>query len=95
MKLEKLLYETPEMSEERLLEIISDNLDFFRKRFPYLVTRIQEIHKYSDDINKLILKEYDVIQDKKSYLTRGQRDIVTGFVGTCMIKMTKGIKSNG
>lgn len=90
MKVKELIYQTPEMTEEKLLEIILDNLDFFKKRYSSLITRIQEIHKYSDDINKLILKEYDIIQDKKSYLTKSQRDILTGFVGFCMIRMAKG-----
>ena len=37
----------------------------------------------------MILKEYDLIQDKKSYLTKSQREIILGFVGYCMILMTK------
>ena len=89
MKINELLYKAPEMTEEKLLEIIKANLDLIRRRNPDLIERIQTIHKYSDDINKLILKEYDLIQDKKSYLTKSQREIILGFVGYCMILMTK------
>ena len=32
----------------------------------------------------------DIIQDKKSFLTKSERNTVIGFVGTCMIEMTKG-----
>ena len=39
------------------------------------------------------IKEYDLIQDKNSYLTRSQRDTIIGFVGLCMIEMTKGDES--
>ena len=41
------------------------------------------------NLNKAFLDEYDLIQDKKSFLTKSQRDFVIGFVGYCMIKMTK------
>ena len=89
MKIQELLYKTPEMTEERLLEIINKNLDLLNNRNPILVRRIQGIHKYSEDVNKLLLKEYDLIQEKKSYLTKSQRETVLGFVGYCMILMTK------
>ena len=89
MKIKDLLYKTPEMTEEKLLEIIEANLDLLKVRNFTLIKRIQTINKYSDDINKLILKEYDLIQDKKSYLTKSQRETILGFVGYCMILMTK------
>ena len=89
MKIKDLLYKTPEMTEERLLEIIKENLEVLRHKNPFLIKRIQTINKYSDDINKLILKEYDLIQDKASYLTKSQRETILGFVGYCMILMTK------
>ena len=89
MKLKDLLYKSPEMTEERLLEIIEDNLGLLKKRNPLLIKRIQSIHKHSKNINKLILEEYDLIQDKKSYLTKSQRETILGYVGYCMIIMTK------
>ena len=51
--------------------------------------RIQELHK-EVDLAQAFLDEYDLVQDKKSNLTKGQRDQVVGFVGLCMIRMTKG-----
>ena len=90
MKIKDLIYETPEMTEEKLLTIINENLkmvDSFLKR------RLIEIHKDSIkpfNIDQAFLDEYDLIQDKKSLLTNSQRKLVNGFVGYCMIKMTKG-----
>lgn len=86
MKIKELLYQTPEMTEEKLLEIIDKELKkvkvFFKKR-------IERLHK-GVDLNQAFLDEYDLIQDKKSYLTKTQRDFVVGLVGYCMIQMTKG-----
>ena len=86
MKIKELIYKTPEMTEEKLLTIIDKN---YRMVDNFLIKRIREIHK-NVDINKAFLDEYDLIQDKKSNLTKGQRDKVIGFVGVCMIEMTKG-----
>ena len=94
MKIKDLIYQTPELSEEKLLEIITKHLDTFRLKTKHLTTRIQQIHKYSDSIPNLILKEFDLIQEKKSYLSKSERDLVTGFVGTCLIEMTKGEKED-
>jgi len=90
MKINELIYQTPEMTEEKLLEIIKKNLYLLEQKSSTLIKRIQTINKYSDDINKLIIKEYDLIQDKKSYLTRSQRELILGFIAYCMILMTKG-----
>ena len=92
MKIKDLIYETPEITEEKLLEIINTNLKSLKSIDRNIISRIEQINKHSNPTNKLILKEYDLIQDKKSYLTKSQRDILTGFVGTCLIKM---VKSNG
>lgn len=89
MKIKDLLYKAPEMTEEKLLEIIEANLGLLKGRNSTLIKRIQTINKHSDDINKLILKEYDLIQDKKSYLTKSQRETILGYVGYCMIIMAK------
>jgi len=87
MKIKELLYKTPEMTEEKLLEIIDKTLPIMRNSTK---NRIRELHKEENNLAKAFLDEYDLIQDKKSYLTKGQRDQIVGFVGLCMIKMTKG-----
>lgn len=85
MKINELLYKTPEMTEEKLLEIMDSHNDWLRKDFK---NRIIQLHK-EDSISKGMLKEYDLIQDKKSSLTKSQREQIVGFVGLCMIKMVK------
>jgi len=87
MKIKELLYKAPEMTEERLIEIIDKNLSMMKQSAK---DRILELHKGEFNLAKAFLDEYDLIQDKKSYLTKGQRDQIVGFVGLCMIKMTKG-----
>ena len=94
MKIKELIYKTPEMTEEKLLKIMDSHLDWIKKD---LKDRIHTLHKDPTkpfDFSQAFLDEYDLIQDKKSNLTRGQRDIVIGFVGTCMIEMTKGKEVN-
>lgn len=94
MKIKELIYQTPEMTEEKLLKIMNSHLNWIRKD---LKDRIYILHKdptKSFDYSRAFLDEYDLIQDKKSNLTRGQRNIVIGFVGTCMIEMTKGKEIN-
>ena len=90
MKVKDLIYETPEMTEEKLLTIINENLKMVDS---FLKKRLIEIHRDSTkpfDLAQTFLDEYDLIQDKKSLLTNSQRKLVNGFVGYCMIKMTKG-----
>ena len=90
MKIKELLYKTPEMTEEKLLEIINNELSTLKRINRHLINRINQIYKYySNPIGELILKEFDVIQEGKSYLTKSERDTIIGFVGACMIKMTK------
>ena len=86
MKIKELLYKTPEMTEEKLIEIINKNLSMMKQSAK---NRILELHKGESNLAKAFLDEYDLIQDKKSYLTKGQRDQIVGFVGLCMIKMAK------
>lgn len=86
MNIKDLIYKTPEMTEEKLLEIISKNLGIVNQ---YAKKRLRELHKESS-LSQAFLDEYDLIQDKKSFLTKSERDQITGFVGLCMIKMTKG-----
>ena len=89
MKISELIQETPEMTEEKLLKIMDSHLDWIKKG---LKNRIVELHRSNDkpfDLVESLLDEYDLIQDKKSYLTKSQREQVVGFVGLCMIQMTK------
>lgn len=85
MKIKDLIYKTPEMTEEKLLTIIDKNKMMVNKD---LIKRLKELHK-GIDLNKAFLDEYDLVQDKKSLLTKSQRNMVIGFVGVCMIEMTK------
>jgi hypothetical protein len=89
MKIKELLYKTPEITEEKLLEIINNNLYLMNSSAK---NRIRELHKKEYNLAKAFLDEYDLIQDKISYLTKSQRDQIVGFVGLCMIKM---VKNNG
>ena len=86
MKIKDIIYETPEITEEKLLEIINKNIPMMRKEAR---NRIQQLHK-GIDLAQAFLDEYDLIQDKKSFLTKAQRNNVIGFVGLCMIQMVKG-----
>ena len=85
MKIKELIYKTPEMTEEKLLTIIDKNKMMVSKD---LIKRLKDLHK-GIDLNKAFLDEYDLVQDKKSLLTKSQRNMVVGFVGICMIEMTK------
>lgn len=90
MKIEELIYKIPEMSEEKLLKLLNSHLKWIKKD---LKNKIIELHKSNDkpfDLAQSLLNEYDLIQDKKSNLSKSQRDQVIGFVGMCMIQMTKG-----
>ena len=86
MKIEELIYKTPEMSEEKLIELLDKYSPLLRKEAK---NRLNQLHK-GESLSKALLKEYDLIQDKKSNLSKSQRDQVIGFVGMCMIQMTTG-----
>lgn len=90
MKIKELIYQTPEMSEEKLLEIIDKNTKFYDK---YFKRRIESLHQ-DLSLKEAILAEWDLIQEKKSFLTRGERDKIQGLVSVCLIKMTKGDEEN-
>lgn len=79
MKIKDVLYETPEMTEEKLLELIEKHKSFLKS---YLLKQFED--------NKAILDEWDLIQEKKSKLTRSQRDQICSLVSVCLIKMAKG-----
>lgn len=86
MKLEKAIYQVPEMSEGNLLELIDKYSPMLRNEAK---RRLEELHK-EDTLANAILKEYDLIQDKKSNLTKSQREQIVGFVGMCIIQMAHG-----
>lgn len=79
MKLEEALYKAPEVSEEKLLELI-------QKRIGFLNFKSWSRNKYTPED---ILKEWDNIQIKKSSLSRNQRDQICAFVSACLIEMVK------
>ena len=85
MKIKDLIAKTPEVSEEKLLEFIEKNKHFLRKD---TAKAVYSRNKEEDDAHA-ILKEYDKIQEKTSYLSRSQREEISGFVGWCMIQMVK------
>lgn len=84
MKIKELIAKTPEMTEEKLLKIIKENKYFLGKN---LLDRIFQIH-HSYEADK-ILKEWDLINEKKSYLTKNERDKVCALVSVSLIQMTK------
>lgn len=86
MKLNNVIYNTQEISESKLLDIIKNN---FKLTSRSLRTRLKKLYP-EKDISNIILDEYDLIQQKKSLLTKSQRDQILGFIGLCMIKMVKG-----
>lgn len=86
MKLNNIIYNTKEISESKLLDIIKNN---FKLTSRSLRVKLKELYS-EKDISNIILDEYDLIQQKKSLLTKSQRDQILGFIGLCMIKMVKG-----
>lgn len=94
MKIKELIYETPEMTEEKLLELMNSHLDWIRNDLKIRITKLHRSYDKPFDLAHAFLDEYDLIQDKKSLLTKSQRNMVIGFVGTCMFEMTKGDGGN-
>jgi len=89
MKLEELLYKTPEMTEEKLLELIDKSKQFLKKDL-YKTLFSKTPNKNESEVSKTILDEWDLIQEKQSNLTKSQRDQVLALVSYCLIQMTKG-----
>ena len=77
MKIKDLIYKAPEMSEEKLLSIIEENKAF-------LPTDLKNLTANE------ILEEFDLIADKKSYLSASRRRLINGLVGYCTTLMVKG-----
>lgn len=88
MKLEKILYRTPEMTEEKLRELIKKHKWFLDSG---IVKRLREIHKFNDEkVPQIILNEWDLIQSKQSFLSKSQRDKICALVSVCLVEMAKG-----
>lgn len=79
MKLNDVIYKAPEMSNEKLLELLDKNKK--------LIYREWFKGKYTPE---QIINEWNLIQQKKSKLSKSQREQIQGLVGICLIKMTKG-----
>lgn len=92
MKLKEVLYKTPEMTEEKLLEILRTYTHLMSKDAS---NRLSELYnkrhqEFNSDLAQIILEEWDLIQEKKSFLSKSQRDQICGLVSICLIQMTKG-----
>ena len=94
MKIKELITEIPEMTEEKLLELIRNYSKFISKDTS---SRLEELYikrhggfQSGTDLTQMILDEWNIIQEKKSLLTKSQRDQICGLVAMCLIKMTKG-----
>lgn len=74
MKLKDYLYEKPELTEEKIIEEITSSS-------PFLPSDLR--HLTPDEI----LKEFDLISEKRSNLTKSRRDIIQGIVTLAMIKI--------
>ena len=85
MKIDELIYKTPEVSEEKLLELLE-------KRKGFLNLKQWSRNRYS---SKEILDEWDLIQVKQSKLSKNQRDQICAIVSACLIEMVKGDDKNG
>lgn len=90
MKIKELIQDTPEMTEEKLFKLMKDNIELLPKDLKRRIINIHYNPTEVKEISQYLLEEFDLIQDKKSYLTKSQRNMVQGFVGMCLIKMTKG-----
>lgn len=79
MQIKDLIRTTPELTEEKLLEIIDSNKGF-------LDLKEWSRGKYTA---QEILDEWDLIQLKKSNLTRSQRDQICALVSVSLVTMVK------
>lgn len=79
MTLNDVIYDTPEMSIEKLHENLKNNRMFILNK---------KLNEYFKD-EESILKEWDLIQVKKSKLSRSERDKVSTLVSISLIQMAK------
>lgn len=79
MNIKDVLYDTPEMSERKLIELIDSHKNFLKKD-------LNKKFNNSEDI----LHEWDSIQNKDSFLTKSQRDQILALVSYCLYEMVNG-----
>lgn len=88
MKIQDVLYKTPEMTEEKLLALIEGSYGIFVRRST--IKRLEEIYGRGKDVPKMILNEWDLIQAKQSYLSKSQKDQILAAVSIGLARMTNG-----
>ena len=76
MKINDLLYKTPEMTEEKLLKIMDSHIDWIPMKF---FRRLRELHKEEFNLSKIILNEYDLVNDKKYAYTSQIYELIRIF----------------
>lgn len=82
MKLEDTLYQAPELSEEKF----GERLEELIKQFSSYRVPLLSIKKWTA---KELIKEWELVQNKQSNLTRSQRDDVKGIVSMALLNMFK------
>lgn len=87
MKLDDIIYETPELTEEALLEELSKNESFLSNDLLSVLKATSELHAIP--VNKLIFNEWGLIQKKKSKLSRSRRDQINALVGTSALHLIR------
>ena len=90
MNLENLIPNSPELNEEKLITMLKEYSKYMSTEAK---RRLQELHKELD-VEYAILEEYNLIQNKKSLLTRSQREQIEGLVALCLIRLSKGDESS-
>lgn len=94
MEVDKMIQDAPEMSTEKLLELIGNLLN--DKKIHVLrkntISEVKRLHKdYADENLPLhLLEEFDLITQKKSNLTNSMREEVFHLVSFCLVQMAKG-----
>ena len=89
MNLKELIPESPEINEDKVIAMIKEYSDYLSTEAR---NRLRQLHK-DLEIEYAILEEYNLIQEKKSYLTSGQRKQIEGLVALCLIRLSKGDES--
>jgi len=94
MEVDKMIQDAPEMSTEKLLELIENLLNDKKIRVlrKNTISEVKRLHKdYVDENLSLhLLEEFDLITQKKSNLTNSMREEVFHLVSFCLVQMTKG-----
>ena len=86
MKIKDLV---PEINEEKFLNLLKEYSEYLATDTKH---RLRQLHKELD-IKYAIIAEYNLIQEKKSFLTFGQRKQIEGVVSLCLVRLAKGDES--